>query len=1012
MTGLGRERWLLISKQLDAVLELPEAQRVAYLTALQREHPAICAELKGILAAGGSQAYREFLAGTPEAATELANKASFTGTRLGPYIIEAAIGSGGMGSVWRARRADGQFEGQVAIKLLNAALIGQPAEQRFRREGSMLAALRHPHIAQLFDAGVAPTGQAFLVLEYIDGARIDRYCNDHFLSLDARIHLFLDVLSAVSFAHSHLIVHRDLKPENILVTTDGSVKLLDFGIAALIPAADGSPATVRTLEASAAFTPAYATPEQLLNGPITTANDVYALGLILYLLLAGQHPYADGAASAVERVKAITERDAPLMSGTARDVALARALRGDLDNIVAKALRRVPTERYATVDALAVDLRRYLHKEPISARPATLSYRVGKFVARYRAGVLAATLGLMVLIGLSAYAWIQRDQALIQARRANAQAYKAGFVKDFLLDIFNSNSLAQDDPQKAQNATALQLLDRAAKRLESTRSADPDTDDELLDTVGSLYQDLRVVDTAVKLRQHRVELARTRFTSGDHRIVDALLSYAEVLYESAGWKSAIDPLSEAEARLETRGDRTSVARANLDRMLAEYWRATDINKSLMYAHRAVWLFRDRYPDNENYASALRIAGYSEQNAFHFAAAESFFHEAVQVQMRLNAPETDRVQSVITLADARSDLLMDTAAANGYRQGIEMSRRIKGPAHIDTLQSQMRFGAFLRGTTRYRESIDLLRATETQAVTALGEQETFHLPAIRFQLANSLLSWGDPQSASPLLERALAVRERTRPNSIYHAVFLLAHAKMLTQQGRFQPATDTLDRVAAIYARIGTKAMKTVLPLYRAQNFLAQGRRADVLAVLDETERLISTDEASDARVWRDPLHAQQFRLVRALAELESRHYSIAETILNGLAAETITPGRTAYFAAFVDERNLLLGRLYAETGRAAKALPLLRGSLAWRRAHLNPEGPQMLEAITALAEVTAMSGSRTDSAALLAQADRIATKLGPLGPQFTEPLRRAHRAARAAAARRSSRNRNSTLPAS
>jgi tetratricopeptide (TPR) repeat protein len=451
------------------------------------------------------------------------------------------------------------------------------------------------------------------------------------------------------------------------------------------------------------------------------------------------------------------------------------------------------------------------------------------------------------------------------------------------------------------------------------------------------------------------------------------------------------PLSEAEAILDKRGDFSSVDRADLDRMLAEYWRATDISKSLSYARRAINLFRDRFPNDANYAEALRVAGFSEQDAFHFAAAESFFHQAVQVELRLNAPKANRVQSVIMLADTQSRLLMDSQAARYYREGIELSRRIKGAAHIDTLQGQMRFGAFLRRTARYRESIDLLRATEAQAVAALGDQETFHLPTIRLELANSLLSWGDTRTASPLLERALAVREKSRPNSVQHANILQTLCEQFTQEGRFELATETLDRVAAIYSHIGTKAMKTNLPLNRAENLLAEGRDDDALAMLDETERLISADRASDAQVWNDPVRSQKLRLLRARAELHRHHYAVTEMILNGLAAETVNPDSTQYFAALADERTLLLGQLYGETQRTAKALPLLRATLAWRSEHLNPEGPQVLEAITALAEVTAVSGSRSDTAAVMAQADRIAANIGKLGPQFTQPLLRAHR---------------------
>jgi eukaryotic-like serine/threonine-protein kinase len=432
MSSMDPEAWRRISEHIDRVLELPEPERAAYLAGLGRDDPAVAMQVNRLLAVREQAGFHGFLSGTGSLAPDLAAAASPVGSRLGPYVIEAEIGRGGMGTVWRARRADGRFEGCVAVKLLNAALVGRPAEQRFVREGHVLANLQHPHIAHLVDAGVASSGQAYLVLEYVEGVRIDQYCEANRLTSKERIRLFLDVLGAVAHAHSNLVVHRDIKPSNILVTDDGRVKLLDFGIAGLLAAEGEGAATPLTLEAGSAFTPEYAAPEQLLNRPMTTATDVYALGLVLFVLLAGRHPHADGGDSAVERLRTIVDQDAPLLSQTADDTMSARTLRGDLDNIVAKALKRAPTDRYPTVDAFADDLRRFLANEPVRARPDSLAYRASKFAARHRGGVVTATLTALGLIGLSAFAWLQMREAQMQRdeaerQRKSAQA-EAGFV--------------------------------------------------------------------------------------------------------------------------------------------------------------------------------------------------------------------------------------------------------------------------------------------------------------------------------------------------------------------------------------------------------------------------------------------------------------------------------------------------------------------------------------------------------------------------------------------------------
>jgi eukaryotic-like serine/threonine-protein kinase len=331
-----------------------------------------------------------------------------------------------MGSVWLAQRSDGRFERQVAIKFLHFSVAAGGGLERFTREGRILGQLRHPHIAELIDAGVTPKGEPYLVLEHVEGERIDEYCESHRLGVEARIRLFVDVLSAVAHAHTNLIVHRDIKPSNVLVTADGEVKLLDFGIAKLL-ANDATPglATMLTMADGGALTPQFAAPEQVAGGGITTATDVYALGVLLYALLTGQHPAGPGPHSPAELVKAIVESEPPRASdaigGEQRKTIaekrgstpekLRRELRGDLDTIVHKALKKKPHERYTSVTALADDLRRYLKHEPISARPDSFTYRAGKFVHRNRLGVTLA--GLAVIGAAAAVIAVE-----VEARRA------------------------------------------------------------------------------------------------------------------------------------------------------------------------------------------------------------------------------------------------------------------------------------------------------------------------------------------------------------------------------------------------------------------------------------------------------------------------------------------------------------------------------------------------------------------------------------------------------------------
>ncbi|MDP3083798.1 MAG: serine/threonine-protein kinase, partial [Rubrivivax sp.] len=365
------DQWPRLSTLLDELLELDPAALARRLAGLREQDPALAEAAQNLLSRRTAIEREGFLLQPPRLPAELRQ-----GQTIGAYEIEREIGQGGMGMVWLARRTDGRFDGQVAIKFLAAGLSARGGAARFMREGSLLARLSHPHIARLLDAGLAPGSEPYLVLEYVDGSTIDRYCDGEGLDITARIRLCLDVLDAVAHAHTRLILHRDIKPSNILVTTGGDVKLLDFGIAKLLDDQTGlGQATALTRESGNAFTMQYAAPEQVQGGDVTTATDVYALGVLLHLLLTGLHP-GTSADTPLERMRELVEVEAAPMSlalqqarpADAKARRQARALRGDLDTIVGKALQKSPAARYANAEQLADDLRRWLADVPILAR--------------------------------------------------------------------------------------------------------------------------------------------------------------------------------------------------------------------------------------------------------------------------------------------------------------------------------------------------------------------------------------------------------------------------------------------------------------------------------------------------------------------------------------------------------------------------------------------------------------------------------------------------------------------
>ena len=412
MTILTPDQWRALSPYLDEALGMTDEERSIWLSSVRTQDSALADQLEMLFCEHRALTDEGFL---ERVFVEFPSASTLIGQTLGVYKLVSQIGQGGMSSVWLAERNDGRFERQVAVKFLNIALMGRGGEERFKREGSILGQLAHPHIAELIDAGVSQAGQPYLILEYVNGDHIDRYCDQQKLNVVERIQLFLEVTAAVAQAHTNLIVHRDLKPSNVLVTTDGQLKLLDFGIAKLLESeGHAGTATLLTRENGGALTPEYAAPEQLKGEPVTTATDVYSLGVLLYELLTGRHPTGSRPRTPVDLVKAIVDTEPARPSDTLSPTRttgeistanaskrattpdkLRRLLWGDLDTIVAKALKKEPGERYPSVTALADDLRRYLRSEPIGARPDTVAYRAAKFVRRNRTAVALATLAIV-----------------------------------------------------------------------------------------------------------------------------------------------------------------------------------------------------------------------------------------------------------------------------------------------------------------------------------------------------------------------------------------------------------------------------------------------------------------------------------------------------------------------------------------------------------------------------------------------------------------------------------------
>jgi len=946
--------------------------------ALRKETPSIATDLRVLLEECHALGEQEFLKAQPTAPD---SPAAMIGQKVGAYSLEAPIGQGGMGTVWVARRSDGRFEGRAAVKFLKLAFLGGASEERFKREGSVLARLAHPNIAHLIDAGVSIAGQPYLVLEYVEGKHIDDYCKQHALDIQARIRLFLDVLAAVAHAHANLIVHRDIKPSNVLVTADGKVKLLDFGIAKLLedettPAA----ATALTGAGERALTLAYASPEQVTGGPVTIGTDVYALGVLLYLLLAEKHPAESALQSQSELMKAIVDtqprRPSDVVPSTDHRK---RVLRGDLDTIVAKAMKKSSGERYASVTAFAEDLRRYLGHQTISARPDTLAYRAKKFVRRNRLAVALASAAIVATGAGLVGTVIQARRATSAAERARIEARTATAVKDFLLGIFNFSSKRQQDPLRAEAVTARELLDRGAARLLADQNSDPKVAFELLSTLGDLYWDLGLEEKSLELRRKQVEMARLAFPRNAPSLAEALVSYAYAAQNTTRSKDSRASLEEAERILDVNRDERSLIRVRAKITLAEYWRegGGDLGRARSYAAKAIEICRRHHPNDPLLIEVLSEAASIELLSHHTAASIELYKEAIELHRRLGRPEIELTRPLGELAAQETSLSQFADAERDFKEVIALSARLNGENHVESFTFERSYGGFLRTLGRLRESEALLREVAERAVRLLGPEESLHVPLARYSLARTLAELGKIEDAELLLREAIADTEKNRPNTIRQAIMLEPAALLQLLMGRYELADRMLAQYQSIMEHVGREDSAYVA-LLRARYQLAVGEPSQVLSTL--ATATFSEGYALPRSIVADVTRA------RALLELGRAEEAerVVSASLERLSATPEAEELKANKAELVVAHGLALTRL----DRAKEAEAPLRDALAWREANMDENSPMLAESLIALAECYLSQGKRAQARSLVERAQRIHRSHPNLGEHLRSPLRR------------------------
>jgi len=757
---------------LDA-LEQEPSERRRFLDEVCGENRALRLEIESLLRAhsrAGEFLKHPALDGDPPG--PFTDIEEIIGQRVGAYRIVRLLGTGGMGTVYLGELDDDEFSKQVGVKLIKRGMDTDSILRRLRHERQVLADLEHPNIARLVDGGATDDGLPYLIMEYVDGLPIDQHCRDNALSIEERLTLFRTVCDTVHYAHQRLIVHRDLKPNNILVDRDGRVKLLDFGIAKVLDSESPDLTTVDGPARSQPLTPRYASPEQIRGGAITTAADVYSLGVVLYELLTG-HPPHDVASSTPAEVRSIVcERDpakpsiaaASAVGGSAR---LARRLSGDLDNVILKALRKEPGRRYASAKQLSDDIRRHQDGLPIRARADTLGYRTRKFVRRNAVAVGAAALLFVAMTGaavVSTVLYVQskraNDRAVAAQRDAESQRETAQEITEYLKNMFEA--VDPDATQERTDVTARQVLETAAARINAELADRPAIAAELHHTIGTAYKNLALFDEALMRYANALDIQRSIHDGPHADIVGCLLSVANIHTRKARYPEAQSILDEAleMSRALDDGSRGLLARSIQAKAKLRFAEGVFAEAESLY-RETVDLYRSASePSKYDISHALHDLALTLRERGDYAESEAILRNAVaMLREEIGNNHTDIAHMLNSLG------WILEASGNGaqsvplVREALAIFEAVYDDDHPKVMMTRTNLAMMLRNEGQYEEAIAFQRESVKVWRDRYGPDHPYVGHALN-NLALALDESGDPAAAVPELEECIRIYQST------------------------------------------------------------------------------------------------------------------------------------------------------------------------------------------------------------------------------------------------------------
>ncbi len=939
-------RWQRVRDLFAAAVELPAEARGAFLDDACGDDPALRAEVQALLAAD-SREHSLLDAGAAEAGfadllpADAPLEDTVVGKRIGPWRIVRPIGTGGMGAVYLAERDDGEFRQTAALKLIRRGMNSAEILARFRAERQILARLDHPGIARLLDGGISAEGRPWFTMEYVDGAPIDRYCDEHALDLEDRLGLFADVCDAVRYAQRNLVVHRDLKPGNILVTPDGTVKLLDFGIAKLLDPTDAGLSTSSagvTRTGSRPMTPGYAAPEQVRGQPVTTATDVYALGVILYELLTGQRPYSPSDDTPAALEKAILE------SHPTRPGLVKKRIPADLDNICLMALRKEPERRYSSAEQLLADLQNFRAGRPVLARPDTVGYRAAKFVRRNRVAVAASGAALVAIVALVAY---YTTQLARERDRARVEAQKATRVVEFLTGIFQ---VADPSESLGETITARELLDRGAARIQGELADQPEVQATLENVVGGVYFSLGLYGKADTLLGRALE-TRRRLHADDHADLSETLANVAAVRRDSGDYDRAEPLAREALAMNQRlhrGDHPAVAEnlRNLSWILAEQGENAEAD-SLLQIAVGMWT-RMEGPDDPRLGPVLNDLGLLASERRDYPKAKEYFLRAADVQRRARKGLNPELSSTLyNLGELYRQLNDAEAASAAASEALEIDRSIFGREHPRVAYSLASLGKIEQVLFRYAEAEAHFREALAMRRKFLGDEH----PDVAHGLGDLALCLGVQgkyDEAVALQEESLAMHRRLNgPEHPVVASRLNALGRLEYDRRNYAKSVEHLREALALNRKAWGERSSAAgeSQLYLSRSLAAAGGTDEALRLQRDAVEIERAAQGEDTRGFVMQLHglAQVLATAGHGAEAESLFREAIDRSKPILGEDNVV----------IDDAMLALGRLMTKRGAFDDAEAMLRESLARKQGRLAPGHPGIARAEEAMAELAA-----------------------------------------------------------